>query len=226
MTKFDKNWLFEVARLVKDGCFTEVDLELQKASIDYCNLANRLEELGDKLSTTENLQPIIEELENTLFEVDARAGVEELCDAIRGFQQIGDVPEYRRKTVWACGDMWFRSVEARAVLERAKKVIARIVLQESILPTSCPRDLDEVRIKFRGEIWEIHQNDADPLPSNPHAHMGRSTKLDLRNGDLYNKALFLNDWIKKKDLEELRTLFEKKGVRMPDLAYEKSKRFG
>jgi hypothetical protein len=47
---------------------------------------------------------------------------------------------------------------------------ASIALEESIIPPDVPRKLEEVRLKVRGEIWDIHKNDADPFPSNPHAH--------------------------------------------------------
>ena len=224
IASYDKAWLLKITGLTQSGRFAELDSELASASQEYLRLAQCLEKLTDRLRvSSENLQSDIEAMSALLEQVDEKGNVGELCDAIRGTEKIELVPEHRRRAVWAHGDMWFRSCDARAILERAKKVAARVVLDESILPDECPRDLDEVQIKFRNEIWEIHKNDPDPFPSDPHAHLGRSTKLDLRNGDLYNKASFLNQRIKRKDLEKIRSLFEDKGVAMPVLDYATSK---
>lgn len=71
--------------------------------------------------------------------------------------------------------------------------IGSIEFPDSILPDDVPRRLDEEEIKHKGEIWVIHKNDKDPLPSNPHAHNKETGyKLHLGNGELYtkkNKAL-------------------------------------
>jgi hypothetical protein len=70
-----------------------------------------------------------------------------------------------------------------------------------------------------GEIWDIHLNDADPFPSNPHAHNVQTrVKLDLSNGDLYRKKRKLEERVRKKDLETLRSLATEKGVVLPALA--------
>ncbi|MEO6685322.1 MAG: hypothetical protein ABIN24_05130 [Dyadobacter sp.] len=46
----------------------------------------------------------------------------------------------------------------------------------------------KVRFKVNGSIWIIHKNDADPFPSNPHAHHAElNQKLDLSNGNCYDK---------------------------------------
>lgn len=50
----------------------------------------------------------------------------------------------------------------------------------------------KVRVKVNGSIWIIHKNDADPFPSNPHAHNAEfNQKLDLSNGNCYKKRQFL-----------------------------------
>lgn len=98
-------------------------------------------------------------------------------------------------------------------------VAARLTLDESILPPGVPRKLEEVRLKAMGEIWDIHLNDADPFPSNPHAHNVQTrVKLDLSNGDLYRKKRKLEERVRKKDLETLRSLATEKGVVLPALA--------
>jgi hypothetical protein len=64
--------------------------------------------------------------------------------------------------------------------------LCEIVLEESIVPEGVPIFLSEAEIKLKGEIWVIHKNDADPFPSNPHAHnYQQRLKMHLGNGDLY-----------------------------------------
>jgi hypothetical protein len=37
-----------------------------------------------------------------------------------------------------------------------------------------------------GHIWQVHKNDQDHWPSDPHAHdYGRNEKLDIRDGTIY-----------------------------------------
>ena len=63
-----------------------------------------------------------------------------------------------------------------------------------------------VRLKFKGQIWVIHRYDADPLPSNPHAHcLEQNIKLDLSNGNCFRKKKFLFR-ISEKDLLSIREL--------------------
>lgn len=84
--------------------------------------------------------------------------------------------------------------------------IESIEFEESILPDDVPRRLDEEEIKNKGEIWVIHKNDKDPLPSNPHAHNKETGyKLHLGNGDLYtSKNKPLDRKISKKHLIDIR----------------------
>ena len=64
----------------------------------------------------------------------------------------------------------------------------------------------KVRLKFKGQIWVIHRYDADPLPSNPHAHcLEQNIKLDLSNGNCFRKKKFLFR-ISEKDLLSIREL--------------------
>lgn len=64
-------------------------------------------------------------------------------------------------------------------------------------------DLEKARVPNNGQIWFIHQNDADQHPSVPHAHNYQlNQKLDLYNGNLFqNKKLV--GIMKKKELDEL-----------------------
>jgi hypothetical protein len=80
------------------------------------------------------------------------------------------------------------------------KLLGQVVLSTSIIPDGTSRLLTEVTIKWRGEVWRIHQNDADPFPSNPHAHNRESNlKLNMLTGELFNKKE-LKGTISKKDL--------------------------
>lgn len=60
------------------------------------------------------------------------------------------------------------------------------------------------RIKANGTVWIIHRYDADPFPSNPHAHhIDSNIKLDLSNGKCYKNKVNIYS-LKKKNLLEIR----------------------
>jgi hypothetical protein len=62
----------------------------------------------------------------------------------------------------------------------------------------------KVRFKIKGMVWVIHKYDADPFPSNPHAHqLENNIKLDLSNGNCYRKRK-LEYTVSKKELLEVR----------------------
>lgn len=100
------------------------------------------------------------------------------------------------------------------------EVIGEIELSddECIYPENSRRNIFEKRVKAKGQIWELHKNDADPFPSNPHAHNYETgLKLDLSNGNLYKKKT-ITDSINKSRLLDLRKKFEKAGFTMPTLS--------
>ena len=67
-------------------------------------------------------------------------------------------------------------------------LLAQVEFPESIIPDGVPIRLVEALAKHRNEIWLVHINDADPFPSNPHAHNEENgLKLHLGTGDLYRK---------------------------------------
>src|SRR5207237_6227170 len=51
--------------------------------------------------------------------------------------------------------------------------------------------LTEAQVKLQGEIWIVHKNDADPFPSNPHAHNYRE-RLKYRKRYLVPLRLCFN----------------------------------
>ncbi len=66
--------------------------------------------------------------------------------------------------------------------------LAEIELEDDVLPEGVPVFLIEKDVKVKGKTWRIHKNDADPFPSNPHAHnYDARVKLHLGTGDLYEK---------------------------------------
>jgi hypothetical protein len=101
----------------------------------------------------------------------------------------------------------------------ADELLAEIEFARSPIPQGVPRRLDEVTIKKDGCIWRIHKNDADPFPSNPHAHNVESgLKLDLSSGGLYRGRNYTGENVSKKDLDFIRKQAELKNVPLPRLA--------
>jgi hypothetical protein len=88
---------------------------------------------------------------------------------------------------------WDMEAEAIAALLRnydfmrlRPERLCKVEFADSIIPASVTILLTEAKVKLQGEIWQVHKNDADPFPSNPHAHNYRNrVKLHLGNGDLY-----------------------------------------
>lgn len=79
-----------------------------------------------------------------------------------------------------------------------------ITLTESILPEDWLELVLEEVIKHNGEQWEIHKYDADPFPSNPHAHNHEArVKLHLGTGELFKKLKRVGK-IRCKELKSLR----------------------
>lgn len=67
------------------------------------------------------------------------------------------------------------------------EVLAEFIVEESLLPETMLQLLTEQTVKIKGEVWKVHKYDADPFPSNPHAHNYDSgTVLHLGNGDLFD----------------------------------------
>ena len=95
------------------------------------------------------------------------------------------------------------------------EVFDRIELEESIVPDGVLRLLTEERIRQQGEVWVIHKNDADPFPSDPHAHNYQSGHtLHLGNGDLYLRREKVGK-VRRKNLMQLRDRI--KSILLPPL---------
>ena len=101
----------------------------------------------------------------------------------------------------------------------ADELLAEIEFEESPIPDGTLRRLDEVIIKRDGCVWQIHKNDPDPFPSNPHAHNVESgLKLDLSSGRLYFGSKDTGKKVSKKDLEFIRSEAALKNVTLPPVA--------
>lgn len=71
-------------------------------------------------------------------------------------------------------------------IKELPELIAIAEFDESIVPLGTEHGLYEELVKHKGEQWFIHKHDADPFPSNPHAHnYEKNLKLHLGNGCLY-----------------------------------------
>lgn len=67
------------------------------------------------------------------------------------------------------------------------ELLTEVTLEEGVIPENVPRSLTEKTVKVKGEVWRVHQNDADPWPSSPHAHNIESgLVLHLGSGALYS----------------------------------------
>ncbi|QNV06448.1 hypothetical protein [Shewanella algae] len=108
-----------------------------------------------------------------------------------------------------------QTVKDTKVISSKPIIEEEIILNESIIPDGVMRTFLEEQVKFKGERWIIHKYDADPFPSNPHAHNYEAgLKLHLGNGGLYHGSE-LSGSITCKKLKELRALFKK--TKMPKL---------
>jgi hypothetical protein len=105
--------------------------------------------------------------------------------------------------------------ESREEEQYNNDFVQEIILPQSILPSSI-HTLVEWTVKNKGEVWRIHNNDADPFPSNPHAHnVETGCKLDLSNGKLYQKSRDTGERIKYKELINIRSQIQ--NIILPDL---------
>jgi hypothetical protein len=95
------------------------------------------------------------------------------------------------------------------------EIVARVQLKTSIIPPGVPRLLTEQKIRSKGEVWVVHQNDADDFPSDPHAeNYEAGVKLHLGNGALYKKRKCVGA-ISKKDLLAVRSKISR--IQLPAL---------
>ena len=74
--------------------------------------------------------------------------------------------------------------------------------------------------RVKGEVWRVHKSDADPYPSNPHAHcVGGANRfvgctLHLGTRELFMKRKNLNRFLEQKQFDRLIELIRPK---FPDI---------
>lgn len=94
-------------------------------------------------------------------------------------------------------------------------LLAQLEFAESIIPDDVPIRFVEAVAKHQNEIWLVHLHDADPFPSNPHAHNEKNgLKLHLGTGDLYRKREVVGH-VRWKDLLAIREKLQ--NVTLPPL---------
>src|ERR1700722_8173469 len=142
-------------------------IDLQKTPFEVVD--RRL--TATKIAITES----VNSLSNTRGEVVARRDVENGLIAVLGLDEIFDILDRDLDSAQLL------SLLADCDFARLRpNVLCEISLEESIMPEDFPLLLTEAKVKFKGEIWSIHKTDADPFPSNPHAHnYERRLKMDL-----------------------------------------------
>ncbi len=106
------------------------------------------------------------------------------------------------------GDLWDVEIELSDAIDLLSNFDFSILrntveTEEGLIPKDFLIQY-KVRIKVLGLIWVIHKTDADPFPSDPHAHqLDNNIKLDLSNGNCYKQREFIYK-IKRKDLMKFR----------------------
>jgi hypothetical protein len=101
------------------------------------------------------------------------------------------------------------------------QLLAQIEMDEPEIPVGVPLHclIREADFRISGRLWRIYRNDADPFPSNPHAHWVKEAwKLDLANGDAYLGREFVGWRMPKPDFARLRRAAESRGIALPHLA--------
>lgn len=115
-------------------------------------------------------------------------------------------------------DTWYASLDAHAIREivlhslmtsegdsRSRMINLREgVIPDQLIMEGTQGEHVELKVRNAGEQWFIHQNDADPFPSSPHAHnYPQKLKLHLGNGDLYRGRSIVGN-VGKKALKRIR----------------------
>ncbi|WEK21329.1 MAG: hypothetical protein P0Y49_09265 [Candidatus Pedobacter colombiensis] len=101
-------------------------------------------------------------------------------------------------------EVFFHEFNTNDIVEIIKTYFAQYGMPVCTLDLSIPSDsigeddLEKADIRNDGQKWRVHQNDADPFPSNPHAHnYSKHQKLHLGNGKLYRKTVVVGVMSKK-----------------------------
>ena len=92
----------------------------------------------------------------------------------------------------------------------------RVILEDGLIPSHIPLEVQKRKYKVSGEIWIVHNTDVDPFPSQPHAHnYEQNLTMHLGNGSLYRKRDYICK-AKEKSFLRLRELLAER-VSLPPL---------
>ena len=152
------------------------------------------DDLIDFLAQTERAAELLSQ------QRDSTVAIEELREALVCILKVDQQVDLVHRALTAT-----QIVDALAQFDFAwVRPIAEFGFRDSLLPPGIPGRLDEEQLKHKNEIWRIYKNDADPHPSNPHAHnVETGYKLHLGNGQLYKKRDLIGS-MQRKDLLSLR----------------------
>ena len=128
----------------------------------------------------------------------------------------------KKKDLEWIGDVWDVEIEYEEALTlltnfNFESLKNKVETEQGVIPNDLLFQF-KVKIKSKGQIWIIHKYDADPFPSNPHAHdITNNIKLDLSNGNCYRIKEYIYT-VKRKDLLLIRQKFEEKSsIQLPKL---------
>ena len=174
------------------------------------------EEVKDKMNQIENSTRIQESLvhyfnSNCASDIDRKIIFEAL------FLVYADKYNFE----WL-GDLWDIQLDYDEALSLLLEFDFRILKEkietgEDIIPKEYLLQF-KAQIKAKGLIWIINKYDADPFPSNPHAHeLGNNIKLDLSTGKCYKRKVYIHT-LSKKDLLHIRNkAMNRVGIDLPPL---------
>ena len=171
-------------------------------------------EVNVSLKRIEKLDSLLKQLSNHYSEIESEIiSKENIFDALN----LSLKDKYNWEHPLDFWDLEITYQEAKKILSEFdfRSVLFKIESELDIIPEDLLMKF-KVQIKSKGLIWIIHKYDADPFPSNPHAHQtGSGLKLDLSNGKCYKKKTLVTT-IKKKDLIIIRNEAEK-NFKLPKL---------
>lgn len=156
----------------------------------------------------EEMDNIVENLSKYFTEaLGTRINKQQIFNAL--FLLLSDKYELERPSdIWDA-EIDFDSAKNSLLLFNFETLNQQIILPKEIVPEEYVMMI-KVQIKSNGLIWFIHRYDADPFPSDPHAHqIDNNIKLDLSNGKCYRKREYLFS-ISKKELKAIRMLANKR----------------
>ncbi|MCZ7885390.1 hypothetical protein [Agrobacterium salinitolerans] len=178
--------------------------------LEYLMTQEPTDNLVAYIAASEKVRPILSEKHGRTI------GSDELQNALCRVLGIGELNSL---------DLLDHSLTADKMLELLKdsdftpvQVLYTVELsdEDGIIPEYTTLVLLEKVVKVKGEKWEIHRYDADPWPSNPHAHNYASRlKMHLGTGELFDNNRRSKGRIAAKKLAAIREELTAAGITLP-----------